>query len=80
MSDYTPMSEEHRQKLKAAHRSRLGIPDGFHRIYGILVPEHLHEEFVEIAAGLKEIFGDAELPVLLLDELSRRGIELEFVR
>jgi hypothetical protein len=41
---YRPMSDEARSKLSAAHRKRLGVPDGHHLLYGVLVPNEIWSE------------------------------------
>lgn len=41
---HKPLSEERRQKLRAAMLKRLGIPEGHCSIYGVIVPIHLREE------------------------------------
>lgn len=50
---YRPMSPEQRQKLSDAHRARLGIPLGFHRLYGVLVPDGLFPEVSKRAQSLR---------------------------
>jgi hypothetical protein len=36
---YRPLSQEQRNNMRAAARRRLGIPDGYRRVFGALVDE-----------------------------------------
>lgn len=49
--EYRPWPQERRAKLSAIHRSRLGIPDGHARVYGVHVP-------LECADALRPYAGD----------------------
>lgn len=49
---YRPMPEAQRQKLSDAHHARLGIPLGFRRLYGVLVPDQHFEEVRKRAHSL----------------------------
>lgn len=46
---YRPASSEHREKLAASHRARLGIPDGCRVLYGVLVPLWIYPEVSKAA-------------------------------
>lgn len=65
-----PRSEKHREKLSASQRLRLGIPDGFHRLYGVLVPNHLFEDAKKHAGHIRAVAGKEailrEMPNLLM--------------
>lgn len=50
---YRPISEEKRAKMAAAHRKRLGIPDGHFIVYGHLFSER-HKSFMP--GVLKKIY------------------------
>jgi hypothetical protein len=39
--EYRPMSDERKAELSVIQRRRLGIPDGFHQVYGHYVPDEL---------------------------------------
>lgn len=48
---YQPVSEETRANMRAAARKRTNTPDGFCRIYGVLVPVEIRPLCAKIAAN-----------------------------
>ena len=47
--EYRPQTAEHRAKLSAAQRQRLGLPEGHRRVYGVHVPETVAEKLRPLA-------------------------------
>lgn len=54
---YTPRPSEVRAKMSRAHRSRLGIPDGHVRVYGVFVPEKQASTIRPYATEMSRLFG-----------------------
>lgn len=54
---YTPRSAESIAKQRASMLRRLGIPDGFRRVYGVHVPEQIAPELRKYAADIARRHG-----------------------
>lgn len=58
---YRPQSPEHRAKLAAVNRKRRGIPDGYHSLYGVHVPNKHFREIQRLTLRLRTRTTDREV-------------------
>lgn len=64
---YRPISDERRRKLSLAQKGRLGIPDGFHRVRGTLVPDEHFHRISSWANAVCRYLGQEEAEIFVAD-------------
>jgi hypothetical protein len=51
---YQPWSEERRQRARKAYNDKHGIPEGCRRLYGVNVPDELHDRIAGLAHAVRK--------------------------